>query len=308
VLDALEQRRINIKGLALEAPAHPEGFDTFDVEKDIITHDWSIVSDYLTNRRRSQIDRHYFKLASFIKVISPEKYKDSTQEKGEMLWDEMKWILMRQYFETQEPPKTAPIVLDDLTERMYQARILFPEETETFYQENVERWRPKYSILAEHSRDSLQAILPVKWGMFAVAFKGLEELPFKDSDADPFVNEFLKDHRPRRWHESVVSEPMQMAGFLAGLRIALPQRFGEVKLTQDDWEYMRLEIDVLRSKDNFKKGFGAHPQNFAEHAYHLYILAAKDVQVTDQGLQVIPATRQIMLPQNADPLPTKRRF
>src|SRR3989344_6429569 len=99
MLDALEQKRVNIKDLILEAPTQPEVFDTFDVKKDITRHDWEVMSHYLSvkgNHGNSALRRYYFKLASFVKVLDQDRYENLTKEKTAELQRDMRWDLFSQ--------------------------------------------------------------------------------------------------------------------------------------------------------------------------------------------------------------------
>jgi len=82
------------------------------------------------------------------------------------------------------------------------------------------------------------------------------------------------------------------------LRILFPDKISEFNLDDITWEGMKDQLDTHRNNNHWKY--------FADHARCLKILAADEIEVTDQGLKVVMSKKDFK--QEKSKRPVRKNF
>lgn len=86
----------------------------------------------------------------------------------------------------------------------------------------------------------------------------------------------------------------------ADLRVIYPNRFAEIEFPRNFWKDAREEIARLCKTGNFGR--------LADFAYHLRILAAQEIHLTDKGMELVLKQDQVLETSDIPAQPTVRRF
>ncbi len=260
-IDAVD--RIDIRKLVVEEP--PKLSYVFDQERDITANDFERMFDALKEmesvNRRQVNDDLIFNLTSRMLLLSPEKadeiipYAQRALDKYGFRW-------------TKESLKTNawnwPLYARPIKE-------LFPEREDLYHKDS-------WQTLSDEFYGHLSAF--ADWG------NGLLERmsALKILHPDKFSELNLNENHFQRIIKTIDAEVYDDNNWLdycdmaADTRILFPKKFKDFKLHLRFWYGAQKELQDYREEGEYEV--------FAKFALHMKILAAKEVKVTEKGLEI----------------------
>lgn len=285
-----KQNIIDIKELTLSDPVR--GVDlSFDPAIDLTREQENAIGEAMVQemydlRETGRPDRVDFKFLRAVGILSP---------KIQQFMDDETWRQMRRAiviegdnFETGEIFNIAAT-----------AKIISSEYAKQDQLISSDLWGSiKSSINAENPYAEL--VFPDLANIRIIA-------PEKMNDFE-ITDDVMEDARKRIGRYKSVSQWPNCAQFLSDIKIASPEKIGELGIEQWMWE--RIFQDTKTALNEYPaKGMGSDtsPKFIAKHAVHLAILSAEDVKVTDDGVELImPTKTQSFSEKNS--VPVRRRF
>lgn len=178
-------------------------------------------------------------------------------------------------------------------------KTLFPNEFGALDLDKINRW-PILAYL-DKSVGSVLLLPSLELLDCAVAFRRLfPDKPLGDLFQDGIWFDEIKDIFGESGFDS-----MYRAEVAAYARILYPERFGELNLDKRFWQEQREEFTGDLSTFMSENNPLAIP---LERGYHLSILAAKEVKITENGMELVISEKQPQKEYNVPPLPEAKRF
>jgi len=266
---------INVKGLAIEAPQkEPEVL--FDPERDLTEEDWERMKEYLEiNKGRRANFIHGLKV---MVLLAPER-------KGELPIDDMLREDLLQSFNRAKDVEPNEVVLfyGELI------KLFFPEnlphlDLNNGIWEKVEKYVQEEMIRADPSNDSDVSKVLIHMREFKLLFPR-KDFPEATREKVLAMLKFLsKDAYDKEEWDRFLYINKNMRIIFPGM----PLHFDKKSI-----QGMR---GILKSDEHKFK------------ALDLKILAAKEIKITDTGMEIIMPERQPSFEQSVSPLPETKKF
>lgn len=271
-----QEQVINIRDLVIEEPVRkPEG--SFDPEREVSDFDWNKMLELL-NQFRKEGWVMFSPHAADMKVILPNKVRDLNLDdevyqalaaKVGMLRQSRKrveWIQEMARIKRLFPEKIGPQDTSSMKDGLL-------EKLNEYYGWN---WIPYTSLAVE----------------MMIVYPELTEGIRGDEGVWQGVEGALATLS--------ISGPKRYSTQLAEAKIINPEKFKELKIRDGFWEDLRIKLQDLREKGNYR--------SFAIKAAEASIISADDIQITEnEGLVIVRQPKPPQFDKNID-LPTKRRF
>lgn len=280
-----KEEKIDIKKLAVEEPEKKSEIKvSFDPEKEITNEDWERMKENLKNRRGDNWP-NFFIRAVEIKLLFPDRTAelrlDDERVLGAMKEGLGKYRQKNKWWQ--------------FSEAAMEAKILFPERAAELGLDEQARKEMKKKL--DHYKENKS------WGEFAEqAMRVKIVFPHKASELG-LTEEFWKNQkkrleRPRR--NRYLYWGGDFAERAAVMKILFPERVPELGLNKETWEGMEGYLVERRNHGQLA--------NFSKQAINMKILAAEEVKVSDNGLEIIMSKEKPKLGKETPPLPETRKF
>ena len=275
--------RINIKDLTTEEPSKKEGLP-FDPEKEITEKDWNVIRRNLGLMFRGRKESHtsfdwplFFSHIAAAKLLFPEKV-------NELGIDEHALEEMKQDLEGHPGTIASFLVMDA------NIKIFFPGgkgiETEDFFSDakkTLQRYRsqenwPYFAYYAMYTA----ILFPNK----------ISELNIDETAWQGMIDS-LGHFRNMEWVDL-------FARLASEMRLLCPERTSELGLDAAMWQKIKELFDLYRSED---KWIG-----ILDLAKSSKLLAAEEIKITDQGLEIIMQREKPEFKEETPPIPQTRKF
>lgn len=294
MLEILE-RRVNIKSLVLERPISRAGLP-FDPERDLPESQRQRILAGLKEVHDGDLPGPldwlaFMSDAFYAKMLFPPGFD------AQLGLDNFAWYGIAEQFEREKGyletyRDVSPLVFINIAASL---KILFPQRFGELNDDNLNRiWtEAKKELETENEGGSDASFNQVHDFLDLI-------LLFPDRKSDINLDESLYLSAKRetedtlqqgKWHDFV--------SLALSLRLVFPERFTEIKIKTNDWQMMK---EALKNSVEEK---GWNSRNIALAA-GMKILAAEEVKITDQGLEITmpkPAFQRF-----AQPLPQIRKF
>jgi len=277
--------KLNIKDLTIEEPEKQVVF--FDQNKEITEDDWDAMKKSLIDFKKSEPAlsnswNNYFEQATKMKMLDPTVNLGLSQ-------GDYRFIEYRLNYSRNE--KSSPKA--SLEEELMHMKVLnptmlqiLPEDWEQM-KEKLNRYR-KYE--AKPSTPRIKAIEENKFMLFA---KQAVTMKILDPDIDLNLTEEDwngMEKNLKRLHGKGKLRPMDtdlkghrienFCNLLARMKILNPQY--KFELSEDDWDIIMKKFNFIRDTQDIPADW----KDFCELAQSLKVITAKDVKITEQGLEI----------------------
>ncbi|MDO8618637.1 MAG: hypothetical protein Q7R49_01690 [Candidatus Daviesbacteria bacterium] len=274
VLDTLNNDRTNIKDLNIDEPVDQRGL-AFNPDTDITKSDRENLEKALMEKYNSEFDTSKYAVA--IKTLFPEFTLDGTLRDNLEHWAKERIKDMR---------KNRNFLGVILNMRDYKEIGL-----EVAKNPDREIWNKNQHYLVNQAEPETHAV--VAESLLILFPNRRNELYIDENLIVKRLAAVMSYKEKKQWET--------FAGGAANLRLLVPQSFARIGINEADWAGMRAQFDKLR-QDPTKR------LTFAYFARHLKILAAKEVKVTDKGLELTMPEPTQALTTSTPPMPETRKF
>ena len=266
MLETLDGERQSIKHLVMASPKRPSS-ETFDVYSDITEKDWQGIVAAL---RAGSSLVPTARLAGHTSILDRSRFESFGVAQG---------LLSRIENHIVSEMETRPDMFspDTFLNLLSYSRMMQPHFVTDLLGNNPDLNWDKIIAQSSNLGSSLEEIKAnSRSSNFTVAFSPDRTIPDLEAKSGEIfslksVNAFTNFGR--------------VAGFasiMARARLVSPDHFSDLPLKKIHWDAMREHLDKLRKEEKL-------PHQFVQHAYHMHILAAQEVQITgDNGLVVVP--------------------
>jgi len=251
----------------------------FDYEEEISDEDWEKIMKSLKALFPDDY-ANYISCAARLKILFP----DRADELGlnDEVWDEV-WNKV-----TERMKATRDVVFKrSLFSAAYRdMKALFPDRIDEvdFNDEDLEIAKRKdynNGIYYLYELRSYKMIFPNRFASYQIG----------EGVVQKAVEGIRLTKEEKRWSDFVEEAAL--------FRIVFPDQFDKIELDKNTWKHMRDELESSRDKE-----WG----RFIILAFNLAVLAAKKVEVTDQGLKIEKAIVKQDFKQEKKPRPIRKKF
>lgn len=240
----------------------------FDVDKEIGEREWRAMEEDLekkakiissgeeTGLAKSSAMDEMFKLAGDMKFLSPERYR-SVHDKFD---NGLRAML-----------GSVPYSL------IFSFKTLYPEEFKAWF--TLDRWRVlRESIVVPKSHMNELARMKI-----AAPERDLRTI--LDENLWRSYQKMIKNNISQKLWRFVASN-------LSNMRILFPEQVTELTPDASLWESLLEDFKKESARINLMSASRGSPTDLAAYARDLKILAAKDVRITDEGLELIMTKKE----------------
>ncbi len=263
-------RRIDIRKLVIEQPKKADVVGPFDPVDEINAQNLDDVIFYLKDESEvaESVNMNYFLALDAFSYLYPEKVKDL----------EISDLIV--HFPT-ENPAAFPIIAEAIKRTVGQEALNRVADQKT--------WKHVRSLIKNDIDVNWGGYLPERLAAYKRLFPSLEEPDIFSSNEDYLINGFSEVG-----NENFESK----AAIAANLRVIFPHRIKDLKLPPNFWEEARKELAKLEQL--------SWPR-YTILALNLHILAAKEVKITEDGMELVMPEKSYQEEQ-PPPLPEAKRF
>ena len=273
--------RINIKDLTLEEPEKKRGLP-FDPERDITEEDWEGMKNDTKKDRAEHMWYFFAKKVMSMNILLPEKMEELD------LKNEETWQGMRDYLKKLLKEGSSS---DHLVSYATAMKIIFPERFSEFYV-GGEVWEGMKNRL-NREREA------ANWWAFAILALEMKILfpdrssEFLDDTAREGMEKLLKKMRSEKIWYNYFQQAMQA-------KVLFPDRASDLYPDKTAWK--EIKEHLMRARTD------SRGETFLEIAMHMKLLAAEEIKITDQGLEIIMPKENPEFKEETPPMPQTRKF
>jgi hypothetical protein len=286
--------RVNIKELAAIEPMHRKGFVSFNPENDIKSFDW----DCLINAAKSMSSLQnldFFNTAYFVSILSPKRLQwiPTGQKQEAVLLEYMRNASSSVIFGYEYPlmhkmlfPKKQSPEIRNMMDWKW-------ESFRTYVSQKVPEAQQESFFLKENNVESLAFISH----LYTLSDPAHKDFPEKEILVD-LIKTQIKQYREND-HRTV--SRIKFGGFVklaACLKVLSSNSYKELAINSEERELMR---ELLETKVGDWK-------EFAESAYYMSLISAKEIKVTDKGVALKYVNDSTDLAQKNKFIPVIRKF
>jgi hypothetical protein len=286
--------RINIKELTAIEPMHRKGFASFNPENDIKSFDW----DYLINSvkgKSSFPDLDFFNMAYHVSVLSPKR---------------LQWIPTGKKQESvlQEYMRNASSSVIFGYEYPLMHKMLFPQkrspEISTMvnwkwdaFRDYVGRKIPEAKQDSSSFKSDAVLSLATISHLYTLSDPAHKKFIEKETLVD-LIKTQIHQFRTNDYRILTRANLNNFTQFAACLKILSPNMYEKVAINNEELGWMK---DELESK-------AGDWTEFAEFAYYMSLISAKEIKVTDKGVALKYVNDATYLAQKDKFIPEMRKF
>jgi len=268
--------RINIKDLTLEEPPKKRELP-FDVERDITEEDWDKLCRFLEEISVDDPARR----SSFAYVAMNTKllYPNKPAEYFEGLAEKIK----------SSAEQNRPDSYQNFSLIAAALKVLSPEKFSEFHIDNND-WQGMKEVLESYKNGD-------HWDNFAwhamkmkIIFPNKTSELFLDENAWFHMEETLFRHRNNN----------DRALFAMEMRLLFPEKVLDFRIDKQMWDEMGKALTQSRIENEY--------YDFSTLAVTMKLLAAEEIKITDQGLEVIMQKEKSEFKEETPPMPQTRKF
>lgn len=309
----MSPNRINIKDLVIEEPQKGSVLN-FDPEWDISAKYWNGIFNYLEWAKERKNWAEYLELARHVALLSPQRINQLTidQETSDEMADRLKE-------EMKISNRTIIRFIDgmELFEVLSTLDLLYPDIHQTIM-ESIEELPVRWEVLGIDIEKNKNVLLYDKstfkktndFYLGEVLTAGAISRMYSLQDFEDPVLGFRKLFDQDLWKETeeyfhnIESQKnfFEYAKIAASSRIIYPQEFSSLKLSKAFWDKAYSEIRDTQYVSIL------NTNNYFEFALYMKILAAEEVRVTDQGINIVMHKPKDTFSEVKSKLPEIRRF
>jgi hypothetical protein len=265
--DSINITRLNVEP-AKRFPAERE----FDLNKEISFPDWEAMRQKAEFCRKEGSMDKALRLLFHLKILFPERVTELALDqdfKKEASWKDI----------------SSDAGWDTILTHDAKLKLLYPNETDDLHTSRNNK-RSMEEVTSEHYQQGNLSIAVQLLGLYRILFNG--ERPALA------YNQMIKDVQGTTtlWMKNLNYD--SLAELVANARLAMPDKFNELNI-KEIWEKVR---------NNYKEIAHITPDNLAEDAAHMKIIASAEVEIDAQGIH-FGATQA---PEVASALPEIRNF
>ena len=290
------QAKVNIKDLVLEEPQRPLNLP-FSPERDLTGVDWNGIKEDFRSRSDEESWEECAELVKAVKIFYPQRIS----ELGNGLKRTVGFLTAKVASMDQGDFEPDPEVGMGTLDEVATARIICPENLEDLHQSYQNLWGKELNFLEYLlAREEEESSIPTFLFNLILAFPEPELRGY-----------FQLNDRTRALFQNTIDDLKgktdeyssgNLVKTLALTRVLFPD--SKPTISANDWQQMNERLEFLRS-GAISSGYWTQ---FAEYAANMTLLAAEQVEITKEGLEIVMADTKGSFQKGTPSLPDVRRF